>query len=204
MGIEINIPGIFAGPLYPVDFRPGRTCILAASLTMRRGTSKSVPLEAAFVKYGAHEPTIQGTLPGMRVTSGGRHDIEIPGFLTTGTDLAAPWTPPPGAVISVVAAKLDEAPTGADVIIEIQIDAAQWTVYFFREDGAPNGAATARFPAGSTLPLVNDSGLAAYKGLGAFVSGAQGPVVGGKEVRVKVNQVGSATPGKGLKVSFFY
>lgn len=214
MGLQLNIPGVFVGPIHRIRFRPGRRCILAAALLMRRNTSKgtlqSEPIEASFAEFGAYEPWVPGTIPGMRVNSGAMHVFEVAGKLTPGNNVAPPWLPPEGASISVMYATVDVAPLGQEIKFRFLRDGAAWTAFRIPAvAGDPYGAVEevvegiidpgSTVTRGEKTPIgySNLAGVAA----GVFVSGLQEANVGGREFRLDITQVGTGdNPGEGLRV----
>ena len=204
---QIVIPNVVVAPVYEQRFRPGRLCILAARLTMRAQRGTAPPLEMNFALYGAYEPFVPGTLPGLRVNTGRMHVFEVPGRLTTGSDLCPAWLPPEGAVISVMYATVAVAPQGQAILFQFLLDGADWTAYriSFNPLGAAQEIVWGRINIGDTKSegYVSPETYANLAGVqaGVFVSGIQEGNLGGKELKLNITQVGSgSTPGEGLRV----
>ncbi|MCZ6751317.1 MAG: phage tail protein [Acidobacteria bacterium] len=170
------------GPHHVIHFRPGRLRILHAALELTGLGGISEPLEQTFALFGAFEPFVFGTLPGLRPSAGGLATIQIPGPLATGEDLAMPLVLPPETSIGLIAARVARTPQGQQIQFQVKIDGA---VY------GPTGV----------IPIQNQ-GLAS--GTGSFISGSRKGNVGGSEISVNLTQVGTTDPGEDFTLSVWF
>ena len=209
MSQQLVIDQVLEAPAYEIRFRPGNMCILAAALTMRSGRLVAPTRELNFGLFGAHEPWVPGTIPGLRVNTGRMHVFEVPGKLTTGSNLCDPWSPAEGAVISSMWATLDVAPEGQSVKFQFLKNGANWTAYRIPPTllGATEEVVAGEIGIGGTkssgylYPEAFPTQPSLSNEAGVFVSGLQEGNCGGKEFRLNITQVGSgSTPGEGLRV----
>ncbi len=170
------------GPYYVIHFRPGRLRILHAALELTGLGGVSEPVEQMFAIFGAFEPFVFGTLPGLRTSAGGLATIQIPGPLATGEDLAMPLVLPAEASIGLISGRVARTPLGQQIQFQVKIDGA---VY------GPTGV----------IPVQNQ-GLAS--GTNIFISGSQKGNAGGSEVSVNLTQVGTTDPGEDFTLSVWF
>jgi len=170
------------GPYYNLAFRPGRLRILYASLQFAGLGGLSDLVELSFDIYGAFEPFVSGTLPGLRSSDGGYGLIEVFGGLEASAQAANPLIIPDSATLGVVYAAVERAPVGQDIQFQL------------KRDGA-NFGPIATIPAGDPEEA---------SGTGVFFSGATTGNVGGSEFTVQILQVGSdpVEPGHDLRIYF--
>jgi len=169
-----------SGEYYVTDFQPGRLRVLWAQLTLTSGGT-SAPVSVNFASpLGTYEPNVSGTLCGLRTSAGALGTIQVSGPLATGNDLAAPLALPSGVSIGVVYASVAASSSGADILGHIEID---------------TGTGYAQVGPQFDIPVATDGGAS---GSGTFFSGAQLGNVGGANLRLVIDQVGSTTPGSDL------
>jgi hypothetical protein len=163
---------------YVIRFRPGRLRILYASLTLTGIGGAAITVELSFAMPGAFEPTVDGTLPGLRSSSGGLGTIQVPGPLATGNDLAMPLILPNGVGIGLVYASVATSPAGQSIRLQLMLNGNPWGPI-------------------AEIPIAPDGGAS---GTGIFASGAQLGGAGGYPVSLSIIQVGSDSPGEDLTV----
>ena len=159
---------------HEVRFRPGSMRILYAALQFTNLGGISLPVELPFWAEQEINAAIFGTLPGLRVSSGGVLTFQIPGPLTTGTDRAQPITLPEDVVIKLIYAQAEQSPFnaggGAGTIgIQMKLDDA---------DFGPEGLLPGSITGGPTGQLV-------------WASGARQGPVGAQTLAVEITQVGT-------------
>ena len=170
------------GPHHVIHFRPGRLRILHAALEFTGLGGVSEPVELVFAVYGAFEPHVFGTLPGLRSSAGGLATIQIPGPLATGGDLAMPLVMPSETAIGLISGRVARAPQGQPIHFQVKIDGLAY--------GPPG-----------VIPIQNQ-GLSS--GTGIFTSGSQKGNVSGSELSVNVTQVGTTDPGEDFTLTVWF
>ncbi|MBI1956750.1 MAG: hypothetical protein HYS38_10180 [Acidobacteria bacterium] len=178
-----------AGETHTVDFRPGRLRILYAGLQFTGLGGVSELVEMPFWAEYELNAAIFGTLPGLRVSNGGIVTFQIPGPLTTGTDLAKPITLPEDVSISWIYAQAEQSPFqqsgGVGKIgIQMKLD---------NENFGPVGLLPGIITGGPTGQLV-------------WMSGAAKGNVGKQTLAVEITQVGTDpdNPGRDLTIFVLY
>ena len=157
---------------------------------MRTPLGKSDPLEASFASYGAYEPQVPGTLPGMRISTGNKAVIRVPGRIEETGDMAQPFLFPEGAVMGIGTARLEKSAVGQSAKIKLKLDGADLVV-----NTVGPGPVVAELP---------DTGSGNPSQSGAFFSGSEVGDVGGKALSIEVTQTGTEEPGEDLTIEIGY
>jgi hypothetical protein len=180
-GYSITNPtlNLATGKYHQVIFRPGRLRILHATLQFVGLGGSSVPVEASFAAPGLSEPIVAGALPGLRVATGGKAHLQIPGPLATGADLIQPIYLPPGVSIGIVYAAVEKSPVGQPILFELLLN------------GSPVGPI-------AEIPETAEDEPA---GSGVIFSGATLGSAGGAVITVNVIQAGAGFPGEDLTIN---
>ena len=167
------------GEYYVKIFRPGRLRILHAALTFTNPVGNSIPAEKTFALFGAFEPFVFGSQPGMRTSAGGTGTIQMWGPLTTGNDQLPPLVLPEGISIGLISADVEKASTGQPIRLQLKLDGADVT------------GGEIEIPAWISGEPV---------GSGIVFSGSALGNVGGQRLSVDIDQVGSGDPGENLTI----
>lgn len=167
------------GPYYVKRFTPGGMRILYAMLTFSSPGGTSVPVELSFADF-VGEPVVEGTLPGLRTTTG-RLEFVIPGQLVLGANGLQPVIVPGKRCIKTAQVSLPYsdsiAPQGAALEGRLLVNGVQVGASFMVPEGAT--------------------------GSGTFMSGAIRGNVGELEIVPEITQVGSDEPGAGALITVY-
>ena len=166
------------GDYYVQRFRIGRLRILHAELSFTGLGGVSGAVAQTFALSGAYEPNVAGSLPGMRTSAGGMGTLQYWGPLSTGDDQIPPLVLPFGVSIGLIYCGVEKAPTGQPIRLQLKLDGSDL--------GPP--IEIPEWISGEPV------------GTGIIFSGAQLGNVGGSELGVDIDQVGSGDPGENLTV----
>ena len=167
------------GKYYQIIFRPGRIRILHGILQFTGLGGRSESVFAGYSVQGVTEPNVFGTLPGLRVATGGRLILQVPGPLATGADLVQPVYLPAEVSVGLIYASVEKASTGQSILFQMLLD------------GQPFG------PVGNIPSGVEGDPSSS----GVILSGAEIGGVGGRAISVNLLQVGSLLPGEDLSIN---
>lgn len=168
-----------SGKYHQVIFRPGRLRVLHAHLRFTGLGGLSEPVEASYAVAGLSEPEVSGGLSGLRVSSGGKLQLQVPGPLASGADLLQPIYAPQNVSLGIVYASVEKSPLGQSILFQLLL----------------NGVAI------GPVAEIPETIEGESSGSGVVFSGAEIGAIGGGSLAVDIIQTGSEFPGEDLTIN---